>query len=92
MNKGQLVQHVAEELGGSRVSADRAVKAVLDSIMHGVKVDGSVSITGFGTFSRKSRAPRRGRNPRTGELMNIPASTTVSFKPADHLKSVFQET
>lgn len=91
MNKGQLVQQVAEELGGSRASAERAVKAVLDAISQGVKDDGTVSITGFGTFSRKSRAARRGRNPRTGEIMEIPASTTVGFKPAEHLKSAFQE-
>ena len=67
------------------------VDAVLDAITQGVKDDGSVSITGFGTFNRKSRAARRGRNPRTGELMEIPASTTVGFKPAELLKSTFQE-
>lgn len=91
MNKAQLVQHVAEELGTTRPEAERAVKAVLDSIMLGVKSDGSVGISGFGTFNRKIRAARRGRNPRTGQLMQIPESTTVSFKPGGHLKGVFQE-
>lgn len=92
MNKAQLVQHVAEELGTSRPEAERAVKAVFDSIMLGIKYDGSVGISGFGTFNRKVRAARRGRNPRTGELMHISESTTVSFKPGGHLKGVFQET
>lgn len=91
MNKGQLVEHVAEELGESRASAERAVKAVLGSIVTGVKSDGAVAISGFGTFSRKARAARRGRNPRTGEEMEIPASTTVGFKPATLLRQEFGE-
>ena len=90
MNKSQLVEHVANEIGGSRAAADRAVKAVLDAIAEGVKTEGSVSITGFGTFTRKSRASRRGRNPRTGEEMQIPASVTVGFKPANLLKAECQ--
>jgi DNA-binding protein HU-beta len=88
MNKGQLIDRVAEELGGSRAMAERAVKAVLGSISSGVKQDGSVAITGFGTFSRKERRSRRGCNPQTGESMEIPASTTVGFKPANLLKKV----
>ena len=86
MNKGQLVDRVASELGGSRANAERAVKTVLASISEGVKADGSVVITGFGTFSKKNRAERRGRNPQTGVEMLIPASTTVGFKASSLLK------
>ncbi len=86
MNKRDLVECVAAELGGSRNAAEKAVKAVLDSILDGVERDGSVSIAGFGTFERKERAARTGRNPRTGESLEIPASTTVGFRPAAALK------
>ena len=72
--------------GGSGGAAGKAVKAVLDSILDGVERDGSVSIAGFGTFERKERAARTGRNPRTGESLEIPASITVGFRPAAALK------
>ena len=91
MNKAQLVQHVAEELGTSRPEAERAVKAVFDSIMLGIKDDGSVGISGFGTFNRKVRAARRGRNPRTGEQIQISASQKVKFLPAKGLKDMFNK-
>ena len=86
MNKRDLVECGAAELGGSRSAAEKAVKAVLDSILDGVERDGSVSIAGFGTFERKERAARTGRNPRTGESLEIPASITVGFRPAAALK------
>ena len=86
MNKRDLVECVAAELGGSRTAAEKAVKAVLDSILDGVDRDGNVAIAGFGTFERKERAARPGRNPRTGETLEIPASSTVAFRPAAALK------
>ena len=86
MNKRDLVECVAAELGGSRTAAEKAVKAVLDSILDGVDRDGNVAIAGFGTFERKERAARTGRNPRTGETLEIHASSTVAFRPAAALK------
>lgn len=86
MNKRDLVECVAAELGGSRTAAERAVKAVLESILDGVDRDGNVAIAGFGTFERKERAARTGRNPRTGEALEIPATSTVAFRPAAALK------
>ena len=86
MNKRDLVESVASELGGSRATAERAVKAVIDGILDGVERDRTVTIAGFGTFERKERAARLGRNPRTGESLEIPASTTVGFRPAAALK------
>lgn len=86
MNKGQLIEHVASELGDSKASASRAVDAVIHSITNGIKEDDSVTIVGFGTFSKKNRAARTGRNPSTGEPMQIKASTTVGFKPSQALK------
>jgi len=86
MNKGQLIESVASELGESKASATRAVDAVINSITSGIKVDDGVTIVGFGTFSKKERAARTGRNPSTGAPMEIKASTTVGFKPSQALK------
>lgn len=86
MNKGQLIEHVASELGDSKASASRAVDAVIRSITNGIKEDNTVTIVGFGTFSKRNRAARTGRNPSTGEPMQIKASTTVGFKPSQALK------
>ncbi|MCZ6836265.1 MAG: HU family DNA-binding protein [Planctomycetota bacterium] len=86
MNKGQLIDQVAAELGDSKASASRAVEAVIHSITNGIKEDSNVTIVGFGTFTKKNRAARTGRNPSTGEPMQIRASTTVGFKPSASLK------
>lgn len=86
MNKGQLIDAVANELGDSKASATRVVDTVFNCITKGIKVDENVTIVGFGTFSRKERAARTGRNPSTGEPMEIKASTTVSFRPSPSLK------
>lgn len=86
MNKRDLVECVSAEIGGPRQNAEKAVKAVIDSILDGLDRDGSVTIAGFGTFERKERAARVGRNPRTGESIEIPATSTVGFRPAAALK------
>lgn len=88
MNKSDLIELVTAELGSPRSHAEKAVKSVLDGILEGVERDGSVTIAGFGTFERKHRAERAGRNPRTGESLIIPASSTVGFRPAAALKRV----
>jgi DNA-binding protein HU-beta len=86
MNKGQLIDAVASELGESKASATRAVDAVIGCITNGIKADQSVTIVGFGTFQKKKRAARTGRNPSTGAPMQIAASSTVGFKPSQTLK------
>ena len=86
MNKGQLIEAVASELGDSKASATRAVEAVINCITHGIKEDEAVTIVGFGTFSKKQRSARTGRNPSTGEPMQIKASKTVGFRPSQNLK------
>ena len=86
MNKGQLIEAVAAELGESKAGATRAVEAVINSITTGIKHDDGVTIVGFGSFQKRNRKPRTGRNPATGEPMEIAASTTVGFKPSQSLK------
>lgn len=86
MNKGQLIEAVASELNMSKVGAGRAVDAVINSITNGIKRDDAVTIVGFGSFVRKQRKARVGRNPITGETMPIKASQTVGFKASPGLK------
>jgi DNA-binding protein HU-beta len=89
MNKQELVQAVIED-GKSgietKAAAERAVNAVLDAIETGIKKDGVVQLIGFGTFSVKTRAARKGRNPSTGAEIKIKASKTVGFKAGVALK------
>ena len=86
MNKGQLIEAVASELGAPKAAAGRAIDAVISSITLGIKKDEAVTIVGFGTFTKRNRAARTGRNPSTGEPMTIKASRTVGFKPSQSLK------
>ena len=88
MNKGELIEAIQKILGSeaSKRLAEDALAAVLESIEEGVKSDQKVQIIGFGTFEVKNRAARMGRNPKTGEAMQISASKSVGFKPSSTLK------
>ena len=86
MNKGELIDSVASAAGLSRADATKAVDGVLDSITATLSSGGSVSLVGFGTFSVKARAARAGRNPRTGETIQMPASNVPGFKAGKGLK------
>lgn len=89
MNKAELIESVQAQLGGESTKKDatEALAAVLDSISKGVKADGSVQIIGFGTFKISERGARTGRNPKTGEPMEIGASKTIRFSPSSNLKA-----
>jgi DNA-binding protein HU-beta len=86
MNKGELIDSVASQTNLSKADAGRAVDALIDAIEGTLKVGNTVSLVGFGTFSVKSRAARQGRNPRTGETIQIKASRVPSFKAGKALK------
>jgi len=88
MNKSDLIDAIQTALGteATKRAADEALDAVLSSIARGVKEHSKVQIIGFGTFEIKKRAARQGRNPKTGEAMQIAASKSVSFKPSSALK------
>jgi DNA-binding protein HU-beta len=86
MNKGELIESVANAADVSRAEATRAVDAVIDSVTKTLANGGTVSIVGFGTFSVKKRAARTGRNPRTGETIQIAASNVPGFKAGKALK------
>ncbi|GAA3048601.1 hypothetical protein GCM10010464_11060 [Pseudonocardia yunnanensis] len=80
MNKTQLVDVLAERLGDRRTAAG-AVDGLLETIVDAVRSGESVSLTGFGVFTSRPRAARVARNPRTGETVNVPATTVPAFRP-----------
>ncbi len=86
MNKNELVASVAEASGLSKADAGRAVDGVIGSITGALKSGGDVRIVGFGTFSVANRKATTGRNPRTGEPIQIKASKMPKFKPGTPLK------
>ena len=87
MNKNDLVSAVADAAGLTKADAARAVDGVFDSISGALKSGGDVRIVGFGTFSVAHRAATTGRNPRTGETIQIKASKQPKFKAGAPLKA-----
>ncbi|MEV7429728.1 MULTISPECIES: HU family DNA-binding protein [unclassified Nocardioides] len=86
MNKGQLRDAVAEQTGLGNKEAEQALDAVIDSIVKAVASGDKVSISGFGTFESRERSARQGRNPQTGETIEIAATTAPAFKAASAFK------
>ena len=86
MNKAELIDAVAEGADISKAAATRAVDTFVDSVTNTLKNGDQVTLVGFGTFSVRPRAARQGRNPRTGETINIPASNNPAFKAGKALK------
>jgi DNA-binding protein HU-beta len=86
MNKTELINAVAETSGLSKKDATKAVDAVFDSITEALRKGDKVQLIGFGNFEVRERAARKGRNPQTGEEMEIPASKVPAFKPGKALK------
>ncbi len=86
MTRAELVSAMAKASGGSKVSAERALNALLDEIFDSLKKGHRVTIGGFGTFVVSRRAERNGRNPRTGKTIKIPACRVPRFKPSRSLK------
>jgi DNA-binding protein HU-beta len=86
MNKAELIDAVAQSADLSKASAGRAVDAAIDAITNALKSGNNVTLVGFGTFSVRDRAARIGRNPRTGEEIQIKASKVPGFKAGKALK------
>ena len=86
MNKGEFIDAVAVAAGLSKMDATRAVDAVISVVGNTLKKGDAVTLVGFGTFEVRSRAARQGRNPKTGETINIPAAKVPAFKAGKALK------
>jgi DNA-binding protein HU-beta len=90
MRKDDLAKFVSERAGITAKAGGEAVDAVFEGIASGLQKGGPISIMGFGSFKVVARAAREGRNPRTGEKIQIPASKTVKFTPGKSLKKQVQ--
>ena len=86
MNKSELIDAIADHAGLTKADAGRALDAATDSIASALQQGNTVSLVGFGTFTVRHRAARTGRNPRTGETIQIKASNNPAFKAGKALK------
>ena len=86
MNKTEIIEAMADAADISKAAAGRAFDGMVDSIITALAKGDQVSLIGFGTFSVRERAARTGRNPQTGESIQIKASKTPSFKAGKALK------
>jgi DNA-binding protein HU-beta len=86
MNKAEMIDAVAEATDLSRADAEKATNAVLDNIIGALSKGDQVTLIGFGTFSVRDRAARSGRNPQTGETIQIKASKSPGFKAGKAFK------
>ena len=80
MNKGELIEKIAEATGLTKKDAEASVNAFIDTIQNSLKKNDKVAIAGFGTFDVSNRKARTGRNPQTGEEIKIAASKSPKFK------------
>ena len=91
MNKAEFISAIAEAAGSSKSDATAHVEAMINVVTNTLKGDDQVTLVGFGTFLAKKREARTGRNPRTGESIQISASQKVKFLPAKSLKEMFNK-
>lgn len=80
MNKSELVQAIADRTGSSKAQAEQALSAVIDVVSEAVAGGDKVTLPGFGTFEKRERSAREGRNPQTGETVQIAATSVPAFK------------
>ncbi len=86
MNKSELIDAVANAASLSKADSSRAVDGVIAAVTEALKSGDQVTVVGFGTFLVRQRAARSGRNPRTGQAIQIAASNAPAFKPGKALK------
>jgi|SRR5579862_5892386 len=91
MTKAELIETLANKLPINKAEAEKAINIVLDDIITALKQGQRVNISGFGTFSVSDRQARTGRNPKTGETIQISASRSAKFKPGKQLKDSLNE-
>lgn len=88
MNKTELISAMAEKSGLSKVDSKKALEAFMESVSEEVKKGEKVALVGFGTFSVTQRAARKGINPKTKAVINIPAKKSVKFKAGSELSAL----
>jgi DNA-binding protein HU-beta len=87
MNKAELVDKIAKDSGINKTQANDALDSVTKSVVDTLKKGGKVTLVGFGTFSVTKRSARKGRNPQTNKVINIPAKKVAKFKAGKEFSS-----
>jgi len=90
MNKNELIRRVSQEARIKKSQSVRAIKGLVKVIRESVNTGDKVSLAGLGTFKVKPRKSRKGRNPKTGETIQIPQGRKISFKPSLSLKKLIK--
>ena len=90
MNKSDLIDHIALRADISKAAATRSLDALIEAVTDTLARKESVTLVGFGTFSTSQRAKRTGRNPRTGESIEIEGANVPKFKPGKALKDALK--
>ncbi len=91
MTKADLVESVAKEAEMTKKDAEQLVEIVFDSIVNTLNQGEKIELRGFGSFRVRERNARKGRNPKTGEAVNIPAKRVAYFKPGKDLKDLINK-
>ena len=91
MNKSELVDAIANDVGGTKTEASRHLDALITAVTDALKSGDQVVLPGFGSFSTSNRAARAGRNPQTGAAIEIKAARIAKFKAGKSLKEAVQE-
>jgi len=91
MNKGELIDAMANNANLSKADAERALNAFTDTVTNSLQGGDSVTLVGFGTFDTSKRSARKGRNPQTGEEIQIPATTVPKFRAGKGLKDAVKK-
>ena len=91
IGKKELIEMMAEKSGFTKKDTEKALAAFIESVQDSLKEDKKVQLTGFGAFECRERAARIGRNPKTGEEINIEKSTVPTFKAGAEFKRIIKE-
>lgn len=92
MTKADLIDEVSRAVEMTRKDSESIVETIFDSIVRALRRSEKIEIRGFGSFRTRQRKPRTGRNPKTGEKVDVPAKTIPYFKPSKDLKDLINST
>jgi len=91
MTKQDMVKTIANRLGLTQVETKEVVQCTLDTIVEAICTQGGIELRNFGVFKIKNRAPRKARNPRTGEKIEVPGKKVITFKPGKYIHEKIQK-
>ena len=91
MTKKEIVKRISEDIGLTQLKTKDIVQRTLDAIIDTLVTEGRIELRNFGVFEVKRRAPRKARNPRTGEKVYVPAKNVVTFKPGKEMEELVRK-